>query len=69
MSLKQSTLEYMSCVIYKWLFLHQQELQGSYHENIQRLEDCVNDKLGEDSVAECSQLMQKYKDVIAKVYT
>ncbi|XP_056098335.1 CD40 ligand [Rhinichthys klamathensis goyatoka] len=47
---------------------------GSYHEsnhedmtNLLRLDDCVKEKLGEDSRAECSELIENYKAVIEKV--
>ncbi|XP_051716468.1 CD40 ligand isoform X1 [Ctenopharyngodon idella] len=53
--------------LYLFQKLNVQELRGSYPADLLRLENCVNDKLGEDSVAECGQLIEKYKDVIAKV--
>jgi len=48
-------------------FLHQLQLHGSYHEDgtdLLRLEDCLKDKFGENSEAECRELIS----VIEKVY-
>ncbi|XP_016302022.1 uncharacterized protein LOC107658100 isoform X1 [Sinocyclocheilus anshuiensis] len=55
-----------------FLYLFQKlnmQLQDSYHEDIslQRLQDCEDSSMGEDSMTECGKLMEKYKAVIAKV--
>ncbi|XP_059377438.1 CD40 ligand-like isoform X1 [Carassius carassius] len=56
-----------------FLYLFQKlnmQLQGSYHEDmtsLQRLQDCADSSMGEDSMTECGQLMEKYKAAIAKV--
>ncbi|XP_016423425.1 CD40 ligand-like [Sinocyclocheilus rhinocerous] len=45
-------------------------LQGSYYEDmtsLQRLQDCADSSMGEDSMTECGKLMEKYKTVMAKV--
>ncbi|XP_077092329.1 CD40 ligand [Siphateles boraxobius] len=42
------------------------QLNGSYHEDQVRLNDCVKNKLGEDSVAECRELIENYKDIIER---
>ncbi|XP_067312688.1 CD40 ligand [Pseudorasbora parva] len=63
----------MMLTIGGFLYLFQKlgmENHGSYHEdmtNLQRLENCVNDKLGENTAAECGKLIANYKEVIEKV--
>lgn len=52
----------------KCLFLHLQQLQGSYDEvSLRRLQECADSSMGKDST-ECGELMQKYKAVIAMVH-
>ncbi|XP_016148668.1 uncharacterized protein [Sinocyclocheilus grahami] len=52
-----------------YLFQKLNMLQDSYHEDIslQRLQDCADSSMGEDSMTECGKLMETYKAVIAKV--
>ncbi|XP_018927091.2 CD40 ligand-like isoform X1 [Cyprinus carpio] len=55
-----------------FLYLFQKlnmQLQDSYHEDIslQRLQECADSSMGEESITECGKLMEKYKAVIAKV--
>ncbi|XP_016413681.1 uncharacterized protein LOC107744511 isoform X2 [Sinocyclocheilus rhinocerous] len=52
-----------------YLFQKLNMLQDSYHEDIslQRLQDCADSSMGEDSMTECGKLMERYKVVIAKV--
>ncbi|XP_018922318.1 uncharacterized protein LOC109049094 isoform X1 [Cyprinus carpio] len=56
-----------------FLYLFQKlnmQLHGSYYEDmasLQRLQDCADSSMGEDSKTECGKLMEKYKTAIAKV--
>ncbi|KAK7138083.1 hypothetical protein R3I94_013651 [Phoxinus phoxinus] len=50
------------------------QLHGSYNDvnhedmtNMRRLDDCVKDKLGEDSEAECRELIENYKADLEKI--
>ncbi|XP_050983041.1 CD40 ligand isoform X3 [Labeo rohita] len=53
-----------------YLFQKLNMLQGSYDEDmtsLQRLQDCVEKNMVEDSMTNCGKLMEKYKAVFAKV--
>ncbi|XP_058653051.1 CD40 ligand isoform X2 [Onychostoma macrolepis] len=52
-----------------YLFQKLNMLQGSYRDEIslQRLQECADSSMGEDSLTECGKLMEKYKAAMAKV--
>ncbi|XDV37211.1 hypothetical protein PO909_006851 [Leuciscus waleckii] len=55
--------------LYMFTKLNMLQSHGSNNEDMMKLliNDCVKDKLGEDSVEECRKLMEMYKEVIEKV--